>query len=164
MRFSTYWATTIAGVDRVQLNETIAAGHYTCAPETEDRKSRVFDECAMIGLMTFGRLVKFGLSKRVAADLACKAQEEFATHRDCLTKIVMATSGRGETWVAAEYADTFEKDRPHIDQSHPNLAVSIQINIKSIREQLARHYEGLLAGGHDPLGTGHTGRAHILGA
>lgn len=164
MQFSTFWATFVSGVDRVKLNEAIHADHYRCAPKTDEAVSRVFDETHMIGLMTFGRLTRFGFSKRVAADLACKAQDAFTNQGDSLRRLMVCIGADGSQSIIPEEVDAEKRNLPHFDLDHEDFSVALFINILAIRRKLKKSHARLIADGFDPLSQkiSSPGRAYIV--
>jgi hypothetical protein len=77
-RFKTAKACEFARVDRMQFNEAIANGHYTCAAPTVKGSSRIFDLNQTVSLFIFGQLIRRGLGAREAGKIACQMYNEFS--------------------------------------------------------------------------------------
>lgn len=144
MQISTAWAMSIACVNRLQFNEAVAAGHYSCAPGTEERSQRLFDFNDLIGLCVFGRMIRLGLSKRIAGDIACKAVMYVRQDGEDLERVVVAMKDDGTVWTGPCFFKGQDKGRMWIDPESPNAAASIQVNIPLIREFIIERCKSLV--------------------
>jgi hypothetical protein len=68
----------VAKIDRQRLNEFVANGDYTCAPETTPGRSRLFEEMDLIALFIFAREMERGIKPSIAGQLASKVREALA--------------------------------------------------------------------------------------
>ncbi len=81
IKFRTKAACHITGVEPQRLNEAIAAGAYTCAPNTTPGKSRTFDEDDLLALFVWGFLINHNsYPLKMASMYACRILEN-ARHR-----------------------------------------------------------------------------------
>lgn len=64
-------AMDVVGLDRLRFNEAVTDGFYSCAPETQRGKVRLFGEADLVNLFIFARLLKVGLTSRRAGEIAC---------------------------------------------------------------------------------------------
>lgn len=74
LKFRTAAACRIADIHRDRFNESVAAGNYKCAPETQPGASRIFAEDDLVALMIYGRQLKAGAGAGIAGDLACRVR------------------------------------------------------------------------------------------
>lgn len=144
MRVTTAWAMSITGANRLQFNEAVAAGHYKCAPETAERTMRDFDFSDLIGLTVFARMVKLGLSKRLGAEMACRAVNYVRQNGQDLERVILALKDDGTVWGGPYYAEGKDNGRPYIDPNSPQAAASIQVNIPQIKKFIIERCQSLI--------------------
>lgn len=86
-KLTTRAACEIAQIEQQRLNEDIAKGHYTCAPEAQSTVGRFWDEADICGLSVYAFLLRVygagedagnmcgtrkpGLTKALANQYAC---------------------------------------------------------------------------------------------
>ena len=144
MRVTTAWAMSITGANRLKFNETVAAGHYQCAPETSERTVRFFDFADLIGLTVFARMMKLGISKRVAADMACRTVGYVRNNGQDLQRVILALADDGSVWGGPYYGEGKDNGRPYIDPNSPQAAASIQVNIPQIKKFIIERCQSLI--------------------
>ena len=152
MRVTTAWAMSITGANRLQFNEAVAAGHYKCAPETAERTMRDFDFPDLIGLTVFARMVKLGLSKRLAAEMACNTVGYIRHNGQDLERVISALEEDGTVWNGPYYAEGKDNGRPYINPNSPKAMASIQINIPQIKKFIIERCQSIVRQHADEAG------------
>lgn len=70
-KLTTAAACRVARIDRDRFNEHVAAGRYSCAPNTVPGRARLFDPDDMISLWLFREFMEDGLDAVHAGIMAC---------------------------------------------------------------------------------------------
>lgn len=144
MQIATAWAMSITGADRLQFNEAVAAGYYKCAPETTERTMRFFDFADLIGLAVFARMLKLGLSKRLASAFACRTVDNVRNNGQDLERVVLTLDADGSLWGGPYYTPGKDNGRPYIDPNSQQAAASIQVNIPQIKNFIIERCQELV--------------------
>ena len=135
-RFKTALACELSKVDRMQFNEAVANGFYTCAPETTKGSTRIFDLDQTVALFIFGHLLKLGLSSRDAGGITCSLYETFSQTQsskfDAVARLVGITGAPVTTMVNSREA------LPEKFHSIGDVVRSLVFNVKKIRDHLIR--------------------------
>ncbi|MBP7334935.1 hypothetical protein [Niveispirillum sp.] len=79
-KLTTVAACRVARIDRDRFNEHVAAGRFTCAPNTIPGRARLFDPNDMIGLWLFRELMDDGFEAARAGRIACEVADAARRH------------------------------------------------------------------------------------
>lgn len=133
-KLTTVAACRVVNLDRQRLNEFIANGDYTCAPDTSPGRARLFTEDDLIALFVFAREVERGMKPLIAGRLAQNVRETLSERP------------------GAETAKTVGRIvGPHFERTGPTITASsdvgrlifnvIEYNLAGIRKLVAEGVE-----------------------
>lgn len=101
LKFRTAAACRIADIHRDRFNESVAAGKYGCAPDTQPGASRIFAEDDLVALTIYGRQLRHGASAEIAGRLACRVREVLAQNPKAKVVSVLRALN-GYVWTAVD--------------------------------------------------------------
>lgn len=82
LKLTTALACRVARLDRDRFNEAVAAGYFTCAPDTVAGRARLFTPDDMIALYLYRELAEDGYSREYAGRVACSVAEAAKANPD----------------------------------------------------------------------------------
>lgn len=129
---------SISGVSPLRFNEAVARGFYRNAPITKPGAARTFSEADMIGLCTFGHLLRLNFSATEAASIASNTASVVNDQRIHFDKLhlIYGPNGRVDHHYRARGQAPLVID----------AAAYVTIDFDVIRRQITEGYETELLG------------------
>ncbi|WP_197462486.1 MULTISPECIES: hypothetical protein [unclassified Erythrobacter] len=141
VRLTTKAACRVARLDPQRLNEAIAKGDYSCAPETVKGRARSFDPDDMIGLWYFREFLEDGFSAKRAGERACILMEAAKAYPDArtLTLVLDYFYGPGRVYPSDQVPSADDWDTATI--SGTDIREARTFRIGKTRDMIAHYTE-----------------------
>ncbi len=140
-KLTTTAACRVAKFDRDRFNEHVAAGRFTCAPDTVPGRTRLFDPDDMIALWLFRELMDDGLDALRAGRIACAIADVARTNPQAraISYVQGYFGERGHAFPADNVPAHSEWDRVTFSGSDIRKVTTYRIG--KLRELIAHYTE-----------------------